>query len=88
MKIGSDENEPANNGFSSIYTAKSGTPLLYKMRGVAEDGLDELALSLTPISITSATWNSQPSSEDVSGLSYNFCNKHNIKDCLVLLDQV
>ena len=82
--------DAVDNDFSSLYTAKSGTPLLYKMRGVAEDVSSDLSLSVTPRTRTSRAWDSILCEDNghVGEDSSAFCKKYNMRQCLMSLSKV
>jgi hypothetical protein len=82
-----------DNDFSSYYTAKSGTPLIYKMQG-ARDDLSDLTMAITPRITprirTTASFNLfwHEDAHHLREDSTAFCEKYNIKQCLKYLDQV
>lgn len=80
-----------NGDFSSMYTVKTGTPLMYKMQGESSD----MSLSLTPVPTLS--YESCNMTDDVTGMpppvnmgseSSYFCNRYNVRQCLNFLNQV
>lgn len=78
-----------DNDFSSMYTAKSGTPLIHKMRGTPDE-LSDLTMSITPRLRTTVPLNSlhQEDSNHLREDSSVFCDKYNMRQCLKYLDQV
>lgn len=72
----------------SMYTAKSGTPLLYRARGVGDMANDVI---YTPASALRPNVMWESSSNDVTCFADDetvFCNRFNIHNCLVYLNQV
>jgi len=86
----STHRESLDNDLSSMYTAKSGTPLLYKMRGVSEDAISDFSLSITPRTRTTMAWDSILREDNgfIGEDSTSFCKKYNMRQCLISLSQV
>ena len=86
------ESSPAD--FASLYTAKSGTPLLYRKDGTPYGDPNILAICTpSPLVHRDVVWPCDLSFGDVTGFSDDptqsvFCNRFNVQTCLRYLNQV